>query len=365
MSIFYEDKLSNNEEKPKITFIKAFKSIIPLGAILHFIFLILFYKKGISILFYYNMFSVLIYLYVSIFGMRKHFLTSTIVVFFEILIHSVLCCLLIGWTGGFYVYPLCLLPIIYFVSVNLTKNYLYGHLFAGIILGNYQFWSIFTQYKVAPYEYLFLNSSNILYNINTISASFILVVLLFSFLYEMRYIQEMLEKKNVMLNKIANFDMLTEIRNRRSMLEEINKEISKYNELNRGFFIAIADIDNFKRFNDTYGHDCGDIILKEVANILKLNAKKFSSEASRWGGEEFLILIRYDNKEEAENVCQSILNDIREFRLNYSENDINVTVTIGCAYFGKDCDNINEVLKKADINLYEGKSTTKNCIVIK
>ncbi|MDE6357830.1 MAG: hypothetical protein K2L15_04485, partial [Eubacteriales bacterium] len=118
MSIFYGTEYMDSEEKPKVTFIKAFKMIVPLGILIHSIFLIIFYKKGITLLTYYNIISVLIYIYISIFGMKKHFFASTIIIFVEILIHSILCCLLIGWTGGFYVYPLCLLPITYFVSIN-------------------------------------------------------------------------------------------------------------------------------------------------------------------------------------------------------------------------------------------------------
>lgn len=365
MSIFYGELENNKEQKPKITFVAAFKAILPLGALIHTIFLIAFYRKGVTLLFYYNILSVLLYIYVSFWGMKKHFFSSTIIVFFEILIHSILCCLLIGWTGGFYVYPLCLLPITYFVSMNIAKNYVYGHLAAIIILLNYQFWNVFSQHTTAPYEHLIIESRDIFYNFNTICASIILVTLLFSFLYEMRYIQDMLENKNKILNNLANFDMLTEIKNRRSMLEEIKAEVEKFNKSKLGFFIAIADIDNFKNFNDTYGHDCGDLILKEVANILKRNSEEFSIDVSRWGGEEFLILIKYNELEMAESVCQKISDDIRNYKLNYNETDISITITIGVSYFGKDYKDIDEVLKNADRNLYIGKTTTKNCIIIK
>lgn len=362
MSIFYKEELK--EEEPKVTFIKAFVFMLPLGFLMHLMFLLIFAVKGITPLYLFNILSVVIYIYIMLVGVKKHFYGSVIIIFLEIIVHSILCCIFIGWTGGFYVYPLCMLPLTYFVSINMSNKYIYAHLSAIFILVNYQFWNIYCARVEAPYEAKIKSIDSILYNINTITASFVLLVLLYSLLVEMKYVQDMLKKKNKILDDIANFDMLTELKNRRSMMKTLENEIEAYKETNKGFYIAIGDIDNFKNFNDTYGHDCGDLVLKKIADILNKNSEKFGIEVSRWGGEEFLILLKSEKEEESLNIFENIIEDIRKTSVYYNEETLKVTMTLGISYFGNSNLNIDDVLKQADNNLYEGKNNGKNCIVL-
>lgn len=352
------------DEQPKVTFIKAFICILPLGFILHFGFLLIFLIKNVLPLVYFNILSFFIYIYIFFWGVKKNFYISVIIVFFEILIHSILCCIFIGWTGGFYVYPLCILPITYFVSINLSNKYIYGHLSAVIILFNYQFWNIYCANKQAPYQAKFQNIDSILYNINTISACTVLIILLYSLLSEMKYVQDMLKKKNEILDNMANYDTLTELKNRRCMLKILEDEFLNYQNTNQGFFIAIGDIDNFKNFNDTYGHDCGDIVLKKVSSILKKNFENDIGEVSRWGGEEFLIILKIQDENEAKKILNDTIQEIRDFNILYNKTNLKVTITIGVSYLGNSNDTIDEILKQADKNLYYGKKNGKNCIII-
>lgn len=357
--------IKNKEDKKiKITFLLFFKICIFLALIINIMFSILFFIKKIKILGIFNIFSSILYLCLGLYmNKNKSSITlAVIVTFIEVCVHMLLCIYFIGWESGFFVYPLCMIPAIYFITTNIIKKDIYGHISIWSIFIIYQVAKIFADSRIAEYQKDFENISAIIYKFNTLSACFIISFLVYAFLYEMRAIQEDLKEKNNILNDMANLDMLTSLNNRRSMNEKLKNEIVKFNIENKNFCIAICDIDDFKSINDTYGHDCGDIVLKGMADILINNSKKYDIEVSRWGGEEFLILIR-SNLLEASEICQSILDDIRKYSLEYNNYNIKITMTMGIGEFNLQNNDIEKVLKDADINLYKGKSTIKNCIV--
>ena len=92
-------------------------------------------------------------------------------------------------------------------------------------------------------------------------------------------------------------DFLTQIFNRRAFLERAKSEIARFNRTGRPFSIVLSDIDDFKKLNDTYGHACGDYVLKEVAKVLCSSLREMDFVA-RWGGEEFIILLAETNLNE-------------------------------------------------------------------
>ncbi|MBS5793501.1 MAG: GGDEF domain-containing protein [Clostridiales bacterium] len=358
--IFIENKL----QKQKITFLSSFKVCIGLAAILHFIFSTIFFIKGVSVLVYFNIFSGIMYIFFYLYFIEKNLILSTIITFIEVSIHSVLCVYFIGWQCGFYIYPLCLIPVIYFISINILKKNIYGHILSIVTLLNYQISEKVSSSRIAMFQEDFKILDRPLYSFNTICASIFFVYLVYSFLYEMRFIQEDLESKNEILKNIANIDQLTNISNRRCMNENLKVHIEKFNKLKKAFSIAICDIDNFKKINDTYGHDCGDLVLKDIANIFIENSKQYDIDICRWGGEEFLILIKNSDIYTSKVICEKILNDIRQHELAYKDENIKVTMTFGLAEFNLENNDIERVLKQADVNLYKGKSTIKNCVVI-
>ncbi|WP_250277785.1 GGDEF domain-containing protein [[Clostridium] colinum] len=352
-------------KKLKVTFLYFFRICVILAMILHLLFSILFFADNIKILGIFNIFSVILYLSLTIYlNYNKDSITlATIITFFEVCLHMLLCIYFIGWQGGFYVYPLCMIPAIYFVTINVLRKEIYGHIIVGLTFIIYQVSKIYAGSRIATFQQEFMYLSEVLYTFNTVSASFLFSFLTYGFLSEMRDIQEDLQCKNKILKNIVNIDTLTGIYNRRGMNEKIKRQIEQFKYDNKVFSIGICDIDNFKRINDTYGHDCGDIILKAIADILINNSKKYNIKVCRWGGEEFLILIK-DNILSSNKICESILDDVREYCLNYNDESIKVTMTIGLAEFNNENDKIDKVLKNADINLYKGKSSTKNCVVL-
>lgn len=162
------------------------------------------------------------------------------------------------------------------------------------------------------------------------------------------------------LEKLAGYDALTLLHNRRSMRGLISSTM-KQAESGRGTFsLLMCDLDNFKRINDTYGHDCGDLILKTVANIISCDVRKDDC-VFRYGGEEILVMVRAD-KEITSHVAERIRRDIEQERINYNEKDIGITVTIGVASYRAGA-GVDELIKIADERLYFGKNNGKNQVV--
>ncbi len=160
---------------------------------------------------------------------------------------------------------------------------------------------------------------------------------------------------------ISETDSLTGLLNRRSMLSRVAQLISDYERTGQGFVIAMFDIDDFKLVNDTYGHVFGDVVLREIASrtvsILRVEDLLF-----RWGGEEFLLVIRNCDIVRARGVAEKIRRVVGDVPINDGMTSVNVTVTIGlCQYRGGSIDGI---IIKADEALYEGKHKGKNTVVI-
>lgn len=158
----------------------------------------------------------------------------------------------------------------------------------------------------------------------------------------------------------ATHDALTKLYNRQKFNDELNKEIIRENRYNHGLSIMMIDIDDFKEINDTYGHDEGDVVLKDVAKLITKSIR-MTDEACRWGGEEFMVLLPETNLEDTEQIAQNIRTNIQE----YKNQNINskTTVSIGIAQFEIEKDSIDSFIKKADMAMYDAKKTGKNKVV--
>jgi diguanylate cyclase (GGDEF)-like protein len=148
-------------------------------------------------------------------------------------------------------------------------------------------------------------------------------------------------------------DPLTGLYNRRFLYDEIKKCDEK------NVAVVLIDIDNFKKINDCYGHDEGDEILINVSNCLKEEADSSGIFPVRWGGEEFIIFYSQCDEESAYDRISELCRKITHNAVLPDKTGI--TVTAGLAS-GKSKD-FDELVKKADDYLYQGKKNGKNCIV--
>ena len=126
------------------------------------------------------------------------------------------------------------------------------------------------------------------------------------------------------------------------------------------FAIAIGDIDFFKKVNDTYGHSCGDLVLKSVSDILRGHMNSIGFVA-RWGGEEFLFVFDHLDAQQAQKSLQDLLTKIRELEIPYQDQVIRVTMTFGLVA-GDERDQ-DTLLCLADNKLYEGKTGGRDRVI--
>ena len=152
-------------------------------------------------------------------------------------------------------------------------------------------------------------------------------------------------------NYKSTHDLLTHIYNRGYFEKSVKELMTK----NIPFCLAFIDLDNFKYVNDNFGHDMGDEILINTANILRKNLKG-KDIIGRFGGDEFVVAIQECNKECAEHILTKIQEDIEKAFKKY-----NVTSSIGVAFYPEIKD-YNELIKKADEKMYEAKKSGKNRI---
>lgn len=162
------------------------------------------------------------------------------------------------------------------------------------------------------------------------------------------------------LEKLALLDNLTQLANRRYIESEINNRLEEKRRLNLSFGILFIDIDHFKQFNDTYGHDVGDKVLKFIANTFTSNSRSFDLYG-RWGGEEFIGIIRNINEHDLITVANKVRNLVEKSYINHDGKILQVTISVG-ATLAIEGDNIESLIKRADVLLYKSKAAGRNCV---
>lgn len=124
----------------------------------------------------------------------------------------------------------------------------------------------------------------------------------------------------------------------------------------------MIDIDYFKLINDKYGHLLGDLVLKDITNVIKNNIRGKSDWIARYGGEEFLILFNDTSKEDAYNLSKRIKSVVENSIFKYDDIEINITISIGIASLTSEIDDMDKLIRKADENLYKAKRSGRNYI---
>lgn len=159
------------------------------------------------------------------------------------------------------------------------------------------------------------------------------------------------------LHNLVEQDALTALANRRFGDQRLRQIVKNAAADGTSFCIAIGDIDDFKKINDTYGHDCGDLVLKRVAEVFRRRMRG-NGFAARWGGEEFLLVFENMDLMRAKLLLKEILDDIRSMECKYDDVTVCVTMTFGLTQGGTE--NVTELLRTADDRLYKGKNSGKN-----
>ena len=183
-------------------------------------------------------------------------------------------------------------------------------------------------------------------------------ILAYSITWLAKYYFDVITAQQGLLITHATKDTLTGLNNRRKIFESIKQLEAERKRYNHFYSIMLCDLDQFKRINDNYGHDFGDEVLKHVSQIFTEQARE-SDTVSRWGGEEFLIILPNTDLSGARLLASRMCEIINQSPLHINGETIEISITIGVATLN-DIESFDNIFKRADAALYRGKNSGRN-----
>ena len=169
---------------------------------------------------------------------------------------------------------------------------------------------------------------------------------------------------NASLLEKSSTDMMTHLKLKYFFYNVLTDKLDLAIEQKQSLAVLMFDIDFFKKFNDTWGHACGDFVLKSVAKIIKTNTREHDV-ASRYGGEEFTVMLPNTSKEDAMSVAERIRKEIEKTDFCYENQHMNVTISIGCAVYDSEKNPVSvpkDLVEQADKALYASKRNGRNMV---
>ena len=172
-------------------------------------------------------------------------------------------------------------------------------------------------------------------------------------------LQDELRQRNAELDAISRMDVVTGLPNRRHLLEHLHAESAAASRRGECFGVLMIDVDHFKKVNDRYGHESGDVVLRIIGERLA-GACRIEDVAGRWGGEEFVIVAPATRLDEALSLAERAREAVGDVLIPIGSGAITVTVSIGVV---AGADDIDELLRQADTALYEAKQSGRNRVI--
>lgn len=170
------------------------------------------------------------------------------------------------------------------------------------------------------------------------------------------------ERIEAVLQQTARTDYLTQLPNRRAMIQILDKEAARFDRSGHPFSLVLLDIDHFKAINDSFGHDGGDEILVNIAERMR-GWMREKDVLSRWGGEEFLILLSDTSVDSAADQAERLRMSIEAQSFRIQNDETRITASLGVAGYD-DEEDIDSCIKDADIALYRAKTGGRNRVVV-
>lgn len=321
----------------------------------HLFFLVLFYSYSVQPLFLFNVFSVILFAVLVYMVIKKNCTTlAMIIACTELIIHQILAVIYLGWDYGFQYYLLAVPAVI---LLGTFKQYYLPIFFTVTAVFSLTLLNIFSLNFEPIYELTDIKEQLYLCNLILFTITIAMFTGFFGFTSHRN--EELLVEAQEELYAATTIDPLTGLVNRSKALEEM--ESLRQNSLGsqENYVLAIVDIDNFKEINDQHGHDIGDIVLINIADLIEQYLRPFDL-VGRWGGEEFLILLPKTSLEAGVKLLDNMRGRIANSPIEFDDLEMNITVTIGAV---ESSGKTNEILlKEADHALHLGKNTTKNCV---
>lgn len=174
---------------------------------------------------------------------------------------------------------------------------------------------------------------------------------------------EKTERRIRKLQQTALLDPLTAIGNRRHLENRLKISLLDFHENKIPFGLLFCDLDHFKNLNDTFGHNLGDKVLRMVANTLRANIRN-SDTMGRWGGEEFLVILKNVDTKSLLSIAEKLLNLVRQSHLTLPDkHTLSATISIGGTLI-RESDTTDTMVDRADRLMYQSKANGRNCVTI-
>lgn len=263
----------------------------------------------------------------------------------------------LGWDSGYHYF---LIELLLLVLMGFTRPLWYRVAFALSVLLALVLTRLLTADQV-PLARLPQPVLMAMYVANLVVTVAVLAMQLTLFSREMARTAIQLRESNDKLNALAYHDPLTGLFNRRALWDHLAAEVSRTQRRDRGFVVALGDVDNFKAFNDQVGHDLGDEVLARVAQTLKAGIRP-TDYAGRWGGEEFLLILTGTGPEEAAAVLERLRKAVADQTVTHQDQHYQVTITLGAARWNAS-ERPETTIARADALLLKGKRAGKNRVV--
>lgn len=164
---------------------------------------------------------------------------------------------------------------------------------------------------------------------------------------------------NSYITRETELDHLTGAMSRKAGERELGKNFKRYRKKGSNCIVFMIDVDRFKSINDTYGHEVGDRVLRQVVSTVSANIRE-SDQLIRWGGDEFILICQSVDSYGREKVAEKILNCVRDIEIMVEGQMIPITVSIGCSNFKTEDKDILEIISRADVALYRSKEKGRN-----
>ena len=319
--------------------------------LVHLAMVAIFWRCGVMPMAYFNVGSIIFYVFSFALIQKELWWLYTDLVYAEVVAHMSCAILFTGWNSDFQVTLVGMSSFAFFAEY--LERYLgirHSNALLLCVFGASAYMATCALSAIYPAPYSMPYTVSLLLRLSLGAVVFVVsTMVLYAFVHEAT------KSERALINRLMH-DKLTGLPNRHFVADYM-KKLSKSGRLDT-YWVALADIDDFKKVNDTYGHNCGDLVLETVAHLLQESL--VDAQVCRWGGEEFLAVGPIgDGMDSQIDMLDRARKAVERQSLWHEENRVNVTITIGVAPY-QDGYTTSEWINVADEKLYEGKKSGKN-----
>ncbi len=324
--------------------------------------MIIFLAAGVIPLAMFNILSVVVYIFCFILCRGGHIMPVYVSIVLEVTFYTVISTYFVGLRCGTYCFLFSIIPIIIYFGSYLIKGRKRWSVILVLILNFLTFVLLYIRFF--DEEPVYHVSPGIMLILVVYSAFAMVFSILFYnaiYIYSSENQLSILEQENRKLSADAHEDALTNLLNRRGFLPLLRTLMAPKSGKKTVFCIAFCDLDDFKRVNDSYGHEAGDEVLLNATKMIQQELP--GSDICRWGGEEFVILLKDCDLLTAKSKVERLRKTVESNPTEFVGKQIFVTMTIGLEENLESYSNPEDIIKKADERMYYGKQHGKNILV--